>query len=72
MQKGQIFRRHGAWHLRYRTNGQQVSVKLTDYSVEYRTLTSVRPLAERHLQPVNQGLAPLISKFRISLRSELG
>jgi len=57
MQKGQIFRRHGAWHLRYRTNGKQVSVKLTDYSDEYRTLTSVRPLAERHLQPVNQGFA---------------
>ncbi len=57
MQKGQIFRRHGAWHLRYRTNGKQVSVKLTDYSDQYRTLTSVRPLAERHLKPVNQGLA---------------
>jgi integrase len=57
MQKGQIFRRHGAWHLRYRTNGKQVSVKLTDYSDQYRTLTSVRPLAERHLQPVNQGFA---------------
>jgi integrase len=34
-----------------------VSVKLTDYSDQYRTLTSVRPLAERHLQPVNQGFA---------------
>ena len=57
MQRGQIFRRHGAWHLRYRANGKQVSVKLTDYSNEYRTLTSVRPLAERHLRPVNQGQA---------------
>jgi len=57
MQKGHIFRRHGAWHLRYRANGKQISVKLTDYSDQYRTLTSVRPLAERHLQPVNQGLA---------------
>jgi integrase/recombinase XerD len=57
MQKGQIFRRHGAWHLRYRNNGKQVSVKLTDYSDEYRTLNSVRPLAERHLKPVNQGLS---------------
>ena len=57
MQKGQIFRRHGAWHLRYRANDKQVSVKLTDYSDQYRTPTSVRPLAERHLQPVNQGFA---------------
>lgn len=55
MQKGQIFQRHGAWHLRYRSNGKQVCVKLTDYSDDYRTLKSVRPLAERHLQPVNQG-----------------
>jgi integrase len=57
MQKGQIFQRHGSWHLRYRANGRQVCVKLTDYSNEYRTLKSVRPLAERHLQPVNQGHA---------------
>lgn len=57
MQKGQIFRRHGAWHLRYRSNGKQVCTKLTDYTDEYRTLSSVRPLAERHLRPVNQGLA---------------
>ena len=39
MQKGQIFRRHGAWHLRYRSNGKQISFKLTDYSDQYRTLT---------------------------------
>ncbi len=57
MQKGHTFQRHGAWHLRYRSSGKQVCVKLTDYSDEYRTLKSVRPLAERHLQPVNQGLA---------------
>jgi len=57
MQKGQIFRRHGAWHLRYRANGKQVCVKLTDYSDQYRTLSNVRPLAQRHLQPVNQGFA---------------
>jgi integrase len=57
MQKGQIFKRHGAWHLRYRLAGKQVSVKLADYSDEYRTLTHVRPLAEQHLRPVNQGFA---------------
>ncbi|MGA2814572.1 MAG: tyrosine-type recombinase/integrase [Candidatus Acidiferrum sp.] len=57
MQKGHIFRLHGAWHLRYRANGEQVSVKLTDYTDQYRTKTSVRPLAERYLQPVNQGFA---------------
>lgn len=57
MQKGQIFRRHGAWHLRYRSNGKQISVKLTDYSDNYRTVSSVRPLTDRYLRPVNQGQA---------------
>jgi len=31
--------------IRYRVNGKQVSAKLADYTDEYRTLTSVRPLA---------------------------
>jgi hypothetical protein len=57
MQKGHIFRKHGAWHLRYRSNGKQISTKLADYNDEYRTLKSVRPLAERHLRPVNQGVS---------------
>jgi integrase len=57
MQKGQIFKRHGAWHLRYRVKGKQVSVKLADFTDEFRTKTHVRPLAERHLRPVNQGFA---------------
>jgi integrase len=57
MQKGQIFKRHGAWHLRYRLSGKQVSVKLADYSDDFRTLTHVRPLAEKYLRPVNQGFA---------------
>lgn len=55
VQKGQIFQRHGAWHLRYRLNGKQVCQKLTDYNDEYRTLRSVRPLADDILQSVNQG-----------------
>jgi integrase len=57
VQKGQIFQRHGAWHLRYRVNGKQVCQKLTDYNDEYRTLRSVRPLADDLLQSVNQGTA---------------
>jgi integrase len=57
MQKGQIFKRHGAWHVRYRLAGKQKSVKLADVSDEYRTLTHVRPLAESHLRPINQGFA---------------
>jgi len=55
MQLGHFYRAHGAWHLRYRVNGKQVSVKLADYSDEYRTLTSVRPLAEPYLQTANSG-----------------
>jgi len=53
MQRGHIFQRHGAWHLRYRTNGKQVSVKLADYNDEYRTLKKVRPLSEPYLQTAN-------------------
>src|SRR5271168_4488836 len=47
MQKGHVFQRHGAWHLRYRLpDGSQKSEKLVDYSEQYRTLKSVRQLAE--------------------------
>jgi hypothetical protein len=55
MQRGHLCRAHGAWHLRYRVNGKQVSVKLAHGTDEYRTLKSVRPLAERFLQPVDAG-----------------
>jgi len=56
MQRGHFYQAHGAWHLRYRnTDGKQISVKLTDYKDEYRTLKSVRPLAEPYLQAVNTG-----------------
>src|SRR5215470_1739488 len=55
MQRGHVYQAHGAWHLRYRANGKQVSVKLADYNDEYRTLKSVRPLAEPYLQAVNAG-----------------
>jgi integrase len=55
MQRGQIFKRHGAWHLRYRADGKQVSRKLAEYCDEYRTITSVRQLADDILQPINRG-----------------
>lgn len=54
VQRGQIFKRHGAWHLRYRVNGEQVCQKLADYSDEYRTITSVRQLADDILLPINR------------------
>jgi Sigma-70 region 2 len=34
---------------------QQVSIKVADYMEEYRTLKSVRPLAEPDLQTANSG-----------------
>jgi len=55
MQKGYIYQTNGAWHLRYRVNGKQVSRKLTDYNEQYRTKRSVRPLADEILDPVNEG-----------------
>jgi integrase len=57
VQKGRIEQRHGAWHLRYRVNGKQVSRKLADVNDRYRTERSVRPLAEEILEPLNEGRA---------------
>lgn len=54
-QKGQIFQRHGAWHLRYRVDGKQVSQKLAEYSDRYRSKRDVRPLADEILEPLNEG-----------------
>ena len=56
VQRGQIFQRHGAWHLRYRVDGKQVSRRLAEYNEQYRTEKSVRALADQILSPVNQGL----------------
>jgi integrase len=58
MQKGQIFQRHGAWHLRYRADGKQKSERLAPFCDQYRTLKSVRHLADEILQPVNEGRQP--------------
>lgn len=55
MQKGRIEKRHGAWHLRYRVNGKQVSRKLADVCDDFRTEKSVRGLAEEILAPINAG-----------------
>jgi integrase len=58
MQKGQIFQRHGAWHLRYRVAGKQKSVRLAPFCDQYRTVKSVRGLADQILQPINEGQQP--------------
>jgi hypothetical protein len=55
MQRGHLYQAHGAWHLRYRVNGKHVAVKLADYNDEYRTLKSLRPLAEPYLETANSG-----------------
>src|SRR5229473_7267786 len=55
MQKGYIYQANGAWHVRYRVDGKQVSRKLADYNDQYRTLRNVRPLAEEILEAVNEG-----------------
>jgi hypothetical protein len=36
MQKGYIYQTNGAWHVRYRADGKQVSRKLADYNDQYR------------------------------------
>jgi integrase len=55
VQKGYIFRLHGAWHLRYRANGKQLCQRLAPYGDQYRTEKSVRSLADNVLQPLNEG-----------------
>ena len=55
MQRGQIFQRHGSWHLRYRANGKQVSQRLAPFNDQFRTIKSVRPLADQILEPLNDG-----------------
>jgi hypothetical protein len=52
MQKGYIYEANGAWHVRFRLNGKQVSRKLADYNDQYRTKRSVRPLADELLDPL--------------------
>jgi integrase len=58
MQKGSIFQRHGAWHLRYRAAGKQKSERLAPFCDQYRTVKSVRDLADKILQPINEGQQP--------------
>ena len=47
---------HAAWHPRDRADGKQICRKMADYSDQYRTLKSMRPLADEILRPINEGL----------------
>jgi len=61
MQDGRIYRKGMAWMLQYwqpvLENGQstkkRVAKKLATYSDKYRTESSVQPLAEEILGPIN-------------------
>jgi len=63
MQRGQLFKRDGAWHLRYyvqEMNGaelirRRVSQRLARIDDDHRTKTDVWPLAEEILSPLNRG-----------------
>ena len=57
MQRGHIFQSHGAWFVRYRPapKEKQKCERLAPICDEYRTIKSVRPLAEKILHPINQG-----------------
>lgn len=58
VQRGYIYQANGAWHLRYRVAGKQKSERLAPFCDEYRTIKSVRHLAETILHPINQGQQP--------------
>jgi integrase len=63
MQRGQVFRRHGSWHVRYYRDelldGKPVRRRITErlarYSDDYRSKKDVLPLADGVLLPVNTG-----------------
>jgi integrase len=58
VQRGYIYQANGAWHLRYRVAGKQKSERLAPFCDQYRTMKSVRHLAEAILHPINQGQQP--------------
>jgi integrase len=58
VQRGYIYQANGAWHLRYRVAGKQKSERLAPFCDQYRTIKSVRHLAETILHPINQGQQP--------------
>jgi len=63
MQRGSVFKRHGAWHVVYRitevVSGQpvrkQVTKRLAAVGDECRTVSDARLLAQDHLRPMNLG-----------------
>ena len=58
MQKGQLIKRHGAWHLRYWRDGKRVCQRLAPFNDTFRTERSVRPLVDEILGPLNEGRQP--------------
>ena len=52
MQRGNVFRSHGAWFLRFRENGKRVIKRLGSIE-EYPTQRSVEPLAQDIMREVN-------------------
>lgn len=55
MQKGQLIKRHGAWHLRYWRAGKRICQRLAPFNDTFRTEKSVRGLVNEILQPLNEG-----------------
>lgn len=78
MQRGSIYKKHGAWFLVYRTteivDGQpvrkQVTHRLASVSDEYRSERDVRPLADDHLRPLNVGAVTAEGSLTISAFAE--
>jgi|SRR5215469_4018172 len=74
MQRGTIYKRHGAWFVVYRVteivDGQplrkQRTHRLASVSDEYRTAKDVRLLADDHLRPVNVGAVAAEGSLTVS------
>jgi integrase len=63
MQDGRIYKHHGSWLLQFyddvlidgKKTRKRTCVKLAPANKDFPTKTSVRPLAEKHLSPINSG-----------------
>ena len=75
-QKGYLFRKGGGWYLRYydfevasngATSRKAKCKKLADYGRQYKSKTSVRPLADEFLRPFNDGTYVAVSSMSVEM-----
>ncbi|MGA8429487.1 MAG: site-specific integrase [Candidatus Sulfotelmatobacter sp.] len=66
MQTGQVFKRNGAWHLRFyrdeivdgKATRRRISVRLAPINDEYRSKKNLQAEIDKYMMPVNTGALP--------------